>query len=177
MLKVRTIIVEPGRDRKVGQYVLAEFDGGVGPLSNPQRVVACIRRFSKQLAHFSSRLEIVLFAFELESLGVGNGATRLHTQQCVMGLCVVPMHVMRVIGGQEWRINFAGNLDEVGHGSTLIGDAMILQLDEHVVAPEDFLQPRSGALGFVVVIAQQRLQHMATEASSGGNDSFMVAIE
>ena len=56
-----------------------------------------------------------------------------------MGLCVVTMHVMRVIGGQEWRINFAGNLDEVCHGSPLIGDAVVLELNEHVVAPKNFL--------------------------------------
>ena len=177
VFEVRAVVTEAGRDRKVGQYILAEFDGGAGTLSNPQRVVACIWRFSEQLSHFGGRLEIVLFAFEFESLGVGNGATRLHTQQCIVGLCVVTMHVMRVIGGQEWRINFAGNLDEVCHGSPLIGDAVVLELDEHVVAPKDFLQPRSGALGFVVVIAQQRLQHMAAKASSGGDDSFMVTIQ
>ena len=64
-----------------------------------------------------------------------------------------------------------------GVGAVLLGDAVVLQLDEEVVAPEDVLQP--GGLGhrLLDVVAQQRLQHVAAEAAGRGDDALGVLGE
>ena len=59
----------------------------------------------------------------------------------------------------------------------LVRDAVVLELDEEVVAPEDVLEPaRDGErTGFVVL--QQRLEHLATEAAGRRDDPLVVVLE
>ena len=59
----------------------------------------------------------------------------------------------------------------------LLGDAVVLQLDEEVVAPEDVLQPARLLQRGLVVAGEQRLQHLAAEAAGGGDDALAVVVE
>jgi len=52
---------------------------------------------------------------------------------------VATMHVVAVVGGQQRSFQLAGDLDEHRVGAFLLGDALVLDLDEQVVAPEDLL--------------------------------------
>ena len=177
MFEVRAVVGKARRNRKVGQDVLAELDLGVGSLCNPQRVVTRIRCVAEQLPHLGRGLEVVLLPLELESLRIGDGATGLHAQQRVVCLGVVAVHVVGVVGGEQWRVDLARNLDQVAHGATLVGNTVILQLDEQVVAPEDLLQAGRGALGLVVIVAHKGLQHVSAQAARGGDDALVVPLE
>ena len=72
-----------------------------------------------------------------------------------MGLGVVLMGVVRVVRGEDRRLDLAGDLEQLRVGGALLGDALILQLDEEVVAPEDVLET-SGVLerSFVLPLHQ-----------------------
>ena len=59
----------------------------------------------------------------------------------------------------------------------LLGDAVVLQLDEEVVAPEDVLQAAGRLHGAVEVVAQQVLEHVAAEAAGGGDEALAVLLE
>ena len=57
-----------------------------------------------------------------------------------MGLGVVLMGVVGVVRGEDRRVDLASDLEQLWVGGALLGDALILQLDEEVVAPEDVLE-------------------------------------
>ena len=69
-----------------------------------------------------------------------------------MGLGVVLMGVVGVVRGEDRRVDLASDLEQLWVGGALLGDALILQLDEEVVAPEDVLET-SGVLERSIMLA------------------------
>ena len=118
-------------------------------------------------------------AVELEPLVVGLGDERagLHAQQGVVGLGVLGPRVVAVVGGEQRRADALGDLDELRVGAGLLGDAVVLQLDEEVVAPEDLLEPAGLRQRLVEPVGQQALEHVAAEAAGGGDDPPAVLGE
>ena len=57
-----------------------------------------------------------------------------------MGQVVFAVCVVRVVGGEKRRFEFAGNFDELRVGLLLGWNSLILNLDEQVVASEDLLE-------------------------------------
>ena len=71
----------------------------------------------------------------------------------------------------------AGDLDELRVGAVLVGDPVVLQLDEEVVAPEDLLQAPGLGQRTRLVAGHERLQDVAAEAAGGGDHALAVAVE
>ena len=116
------------------------------------------------MAHFGGGLEVVLGAIELEAVGVGEEGAGLHAQEGVVGDRVLTVGVMAVVGGEERRVNAPGDLNQLWIRPVLVGDPVVLQLDEEVVPAEDVLQAGCLLLGPLDVARQQRLQHHAAQA-------------
>ena len=53
---------------------------------------------------------------------------------------------------------------------------MVLQLDEHVLAPEDVLKPPRESAALCLVAAEESLQDNPTEASRRGDEALVVAL-
>ena len=64
---------------------------------------------------------------------------------------------MAVVGGQERRADAPGHVDQLRVGLPLLVEAVVLQLDEQVVPPEDVLQPGGQGGGLLDVAPQQGL--------------------
>jgi hypothetical protein len=62
-------------------------------------------------------------------------------------------------------------------GLVLLGEAVVLQLDEEVVLAEDVLEPGGQGLGLRPVVGQQGLEHHAAQAAGGGDQALVVALE
>ncbi len=82
----------------------------------------------------------MLAALELEPLRIGEQRTGLHTQQRVVGLVVVLMGVVAVVRGEQRRLDLLGDLEQLRIRLALRRDAVVLDLDEEVVPPEDVLE-------------------------------------
>ena len=123
-----------------GRRGLAELDLDVGPLGDQQGVVARLGELGEEMAHLGRRLQVVLLALELEPLGVVDERPGLHAQQGVVGDGVLAVGVVAVVGGEQRRAELAGDLDQPGIGLVLLGQAVVLELDEEVVAAEDVLE-------------------------------------
>ena len=165
VLEVRGVVGEALGDREVGQLRLAELDLDVGALGDPQRVVARLGHLGEELAHLGRGLQVVLVAVELEAVGVAHERPGLHAQQRVVRLVVLAVGVVAVVGGQQRRADPPGDLEQLRVGAVLVGDAVVLQLDEEVVAAEDVLQPGGLLDGLGLVALEQRLQHLPAEAA------------
>ena len=162
---------------KLRQGRLAQLQLHIGALGNEQRVVARFRQLGEEVAHLARRLEIVLGALELEAVGVGEQGAGLHAQQRTVGGRMFAQRVVTVVGGQQRRIEVSGDLDQLRNGAVLVGDAVVLQLHEEVVGPENVLQPSGQPLGLRRVPRQQRLQDDSAQASGGGDQPLVVAFE
>ena len=163
--------------REAGQAGPAEVDLHRGPFGDQQCVVARLRELGEEMAHLGGRFEVVLLALELEALGIVDERTGLDAEQRVVGHVVLAVGVVAVVGGEQRRPDPAGDLDQGRVGLVLLGQAVILELDEEVALPEDVLEPGGQGLGLDAVVGQQRLEHDPSEAPGGGDESGGVLLE
>ena len=177
MGEVRGVVREARRQREVRQQRLAELDLELGPLGDPQRVVARRRDLAEEVPHLGGRLQVVLGALELEALRIGQQRTGLHAQQRVVRLVVVLVGVVAVVGGEQRRTDLLGDLDQLRVRLALGRQAVVLQFDEQVVAPEDVLQPAALASAPLSSPLSSDLQHVPTEAPGGGDQALGVLLE
>ena len=150
---------------ELGQARLAEVDLDVGPLGDQQRVVARLGQLGEEVPHLGGRLQVVLLALELEPLGVVDEGAGLHAQQGVVGDVVLAVGVVAVVGGEQRGADAVGDLDQGGVGLVLLGQAVVLDLDEEVALAEDVLEAAGQHLGLDLVVGQQRLEDDAAEAA------------
>jgi hypothetical protein len=172
--QVVAVGVEARRQRERRQLGLAEVDLDVGPLGDPQRVVARLGHLVEQRAHLGRGLQVVLVALELEAVGVAHERPGLHAQQGVLGHGVVAVDVVAVVGGQQRRPDALGHLHQLGVGLVLRGQPVVLQLHEQVVAAEDVLQAPGLGHRALHVPLEQRLEHVPAQAARGGDETLGV---
>ena len=163
--------------RELGQARLAELDLHVGPLGDQQRVVARLGHVPEEMAHLRRRLEVVLGAVELEPVRVRQQRTGLDAQQRVVRYRVLAVRVVAVVRGEQRRVEAPGDLDQLRVGPLLLGEAVVLQLDEEVVAAEDVLEPAGPPLRLRLVARQQRLEDHPAQTSGGGDEPGVMALE
>jgi ABC-type cobalamin/Fe3+-siderophores transport system ATPase subunit len=84
----------------------------------------------------------VLVTLELEPLRVIHRGARLHAEQRIVGEVVAAVRVVTVVRRQQRCVEVLGDRQQLRIRLALRRNAVVLQLDEQVVAPEDVLQPR-----------------------------------
>ncbi len=164
-------------NRKLGQGVVVELDRDVGSFGDQQRVVARLGDVAEQVAHLARRLQVVLVAVEAEAVRIGYQRSGADAQQRVVHLGVGVVHVVQVVGRQQRSVEILRDPQQLGVRAQLLGDAVILHLDEEVLRPEDALEPPGQLDGLGVVVLQQRLEHHPAEASRRGDEPLGVTLE
>ena len=119
----------------------------------------------------------MVVAAELEAVRVAHQRAGLDAQQRVVGDGVLAVGVVAVVGGEQRGADAAGDLEQLRVGAVLLGDAVVLDLDEEVVPPEDVLEPAGLLERPLLVAPHQRLEHVAAEAAGGGDDALAVLLE
>ena len=146
----------------VGLHPLGDQQGGVARRGN--LVVP-------QGAHLGRGFEVVAVAVELEPVGVRQGLTGLHAQQRLVVVRGIAGDVVAVVGGQRRNVERAADLEQPVAHPPLDVQAVIHQLEEVVVRPEDLPPPR-GRLQRLAVLAQpQPGLHLTGRAAGGGDDA------
>ena len=154
MLEVGVGVLEGLGNREVGQPGITKLDFHSAPLSDPQRVVAGVGQVPEQLAHLVGGLQVVLLAGKPEAVGVAHLGTGLDTEEGVVGSGVLPSRVVAVVGSQQRCPEFSGDPLQLGVGPVLLGDPLVLELDEEIVLSEDLLQPGRLGPGVVEVVPE-----------------------
>ena len=163
--------VEPGHE--VG--VLVERD--LAPLGDQQGVVAGFREVAPDVTHLGCGLEVEVVGVELEPGRVGQRRPRLHAQQRRVRLGVRRVRVVQVVGGDQRQVQLLGQPQQVVTRPALDVEAVVHQLAEVVVGPEDVAVVR-GRLDRGVVLAEtQQGLHLAGGAAGGGDDAVGVGLE
>ena len=165
---------KPSGSGKLGSWGAPNSISTLGPLGDPQRVVARLGQLPEQVAHLVGGLQVVLVALELEALGVRQHGPGLDAQEGAVGLVVLAVGVVRVVRGQQRGLQLRSQFDEQRVGVALSLQAVVLQLDEEVVAAEDLLQPAGLLQCALLVTLQQGLEHVPTEAAGRGDEPLVV---
>ena len=129
------------------------------------------------LAHLLRAREVVLRAGEPEPLLLLAARSGLQAQQDVVRLGVLGLDVVRVVGGDERQPGPPRDLDQPGAHRVLLGDAVVLELEEVVVGAEDLGVLACDRLRRVDVAAHDRLGQLAAEARGEADQSLGVLGE
>ena len=113
----------------------------------------------------------------MKRFGIVDERAGLHAQQRVVGDVVLAVGVVAVVGGEQRRPDPPGDLDQGRVGLVLLGQSVVLQLDEEVPLAEDVLEAGGQRLGFDPVVGQQGLEDHPAQAAGGGDEAGGVALE
>jgi hypothetical protein len=116
---------------------VAQRHGDVAHLGNPAGVADGVRLVREEGRHLGGRLEPEVVCFELEPAGRVEVVTRTHAKQDVVGLRLSLVDVVQVVGDDQWQANFRGQADELLVETSLLGQAMVLELQEETVPAEN----------------------------------------
>ena len=94
-----------------------------------------------------------------------------------MRLGVLRLDVVRVVGGDQRQAGAPRDLDQAGAHRLLLGDAVVLQLEEVAVGSEDLGMLARHRLGGRHVAAEDRLGQLATEARGEADQALGVLGE
>ena len=148
-----------------------ERDVDVGAFGYPQCVIAGVGQFAPNVAHLGRRLEVMLVTIETKTVLIAHKCTCLNTQQRIVCFVVTLVDIVRVVGGQQRRTNSSRNLHQFWIRETLISNSVILQFNKKIVFAEDLLQASCFLYCSLFVTIQQRLQHVSTKTTSGGDQA------
>ena len=170
--------VEALGDRRVRrQQVLPQRNLDVTAIRDRHRVGDGLRVRSEAIAHLLRARKVVVGSREAESLLLLAARAGLQAEQDVVGLGVLGLDVVRVVGGHERQAGATRDLDQTGAHRVLLGDAVVLELEEVVVRTEDLGMFASHRLGGGHVTAKDRLGQLATEARGQADQALGVLRE
>src|SRR5699024_4430516 len=117
-----------------------------------------------------SGFEVISVTLELEPFRVGQGATGLYTQQRRVTLGLVLVDVVGIVGDDSTQIELLRQPQQVFTQRLLQRYAVIHQLDEVVLRPEN-VPIRSGGLERLVELPEPKSSgNLPTGTSRGGHD-------
>ena len=138
--------------------------------------MARVRRMAsrEESRHFGRRLQVELARLEPHPPRRAEIAAGPDTQQHVVGFVLLAPHVVQVVGDDEVEADFAAQLDEFRVEGPLQRQAVVLQLQEEAVPPEDVAIDAGGLSSQVPVVDFQRLGYLAAEASRAADQTLGV---
>ena len=114
---------------------------------------------------------------ELEALLVGDARAGLQAEQDVVRLGILGPHVVGIVGGDERQIEAPGDIHDAGAGGLLLGDPMVLELEEIVVAAEYLQVLARHGFSAVRIAAQDGLLQFSTQACGQADQPLGVLGE
>ena len=123
------------------------------------------------MAHLCGRLQVELFALEPQTVRIVAAAARLHAQERVVRFGVGTVRVVTVVRREQADLELPGDAKQPWVHTLLLGETMVLELDEERVAAEHVTEPRRQVACRRVVVASQRLAHRAPEAPARRDDA------
>ena len=128
-------------------------------------------------AHLVGTLDVEVVAVELHPLLVAEGLAGADAEQDFVREGVVLREVMRVVRGDEAQSGLLAEARHHRHDLLLVGDAVILDLEEEVVRAEDVFVLQRGVFGLGVVAAGERLRNLAFQARRENDQPFAMLAQ
>ena len=167
----------PLRHREVRDPQLAEGQLQVHHLGDPARVPVGLDLVREEGEHLGRRLQVELGALELQPVRRVEVAAGPHAEEDVVGLGLRLVDVVEVVRHDEREAGLRRQAQELLVEAGLLGDAVVLQLQEEVALPEDVAVLAGQAAGRLPVVDLERLRDLAAEAGGEADEALGVAGE
>ncbi len=149
----------------------------VAAFCDPDRPPDRIRVIRKHGQHLFRGLQIELIAVILQAVGVGDRLPGADAEQDVVRLEVRVLQVVNVVGDDELEPQVFRNRLQAGVDDLLLVDALILHLEEEILAPEDVAVRCGRGNGLVLLLRADAGRHLPLEAAAQTDQSFGVLRE
>ena len=172
--QIRLIILVRCRNRIVRQLDMAKLERHVAALRDFHRVLDGLGAIGEQRSHFLRAFQIVVVAVEPHAVRVVDGLAHLDAEQDIVELAVLALHVMAVVRRDEADAVLVRELDETFVRLALLGQAVILDLEEIIVLAEDVDVLAHERVGLVKIARDQRARHFAGDAGRQADDALVI---
>src|ERR1700737_5509858 len=122
------------------------------------------REIAEPLGHLGGCLEVELVVVESHALLIRDDRARLQAEEDVVRLGVVPSRVMGIVRGDQWDPRALGQPGEPFVDPSLLFHAVVLALEEIVVA-EHSLVFKGGLLRPCLVTIEKPTGHLPAETA------------
>ena len=166
--------------KRVFRVTLAAFgkrDREVAHLGDELGVRDGLGHLGEELRHLVARLQVKLLAVEAHALLVVDLRAGLDAEHGVVRAGVGVADVVNVVGADDLEVELLGELEEAGDDFALLGDAVVLDLDEIIFAAEDFDEAAAGLARLLVAVVEQVLRHERGEAAGEADQAVGVLRE
>jgi hypothetical protein len=122
-------------------------------------LVTEVGHLAEGAGHLVARFEEKLRAGELHPVLLGDLRAGLDAEQGVVRAGVGGVDVMDVVRADDLQVELLAELEEAGDDLALLGDAVVLDLDEIIFLAEDLDEAAAGLAGGLVVVVEQVLRN------------------
>ena len=126
-----------GRRLEDGQPLDAHLQRDVASLGDLEGGVTRVRVVTEQRAHLLGRLQEELFGVEFEAARLVDRRAGLDAQQDIVNGRVSLVRVVEIVRREQPHAGPSRDVYQVREHGVLVGEAVVLQLDEEVVGAED----------------------------------------
>ena len=151
-------------DREVRDAQLAERQRDVGHLRDAPAVPDRVGVVREERRHLGRRLHVELGAVEPHAVGRVEVVAGAHAEQDVVRLGLVLADVVEVVGDDQRQPGLRGEPEELLVEPPLLGQSVVLELEEEPVLAEDVAVLAGDAAGELPVVDLERLGDLAAQA-------------
>ena len=165
------------RDGEVREAQLTEGHREVRHLRDAAAVREGVGQVREEALHLGGALEVELLGLETQPVRcveVGPGA---HAEQHVVGLGLLAAHVVEVVRGHEREARVLRQAQQLGIEGALLGQAVILELEEEVVATKDVGVLTSDTPSRFGVVDLECAGDLAAQAGRQADEALAVACQ
>ena len=177
------LLAQPGLDRlavghrEVRDAQLAEGQREVDHLGDAPGVADRLGLVREQGRHLGRGLEVEVAGLEAHPVGRVEVVARAHAQQHVVRLVLGLVHVVEVVGHHQREPHLGREPQELLVEAPLLGDAVVLELEEEAVGAQDVAVVAGDLAREVPVLGLERLGDLAAEARGEADEPLAVARE
>ena len=145
---------------------LPERQRQVGHLGDPPRVQDRLGLVREEGGHLGRRLDVELVGLELEPARRVEVVAGPDAEQDVVRLGLVRPDVVEVVGDDQRQADLRGEAQELLVEAALLGQAVVLELQEEAVLAEDVAVAAGDRPGELPVVDLEGLGDLAAEAGA-----------
>ena len=143
----------------VALAALGEGDREVAHLRYEAGVGHRVGHFREEPCHLRARLQVELLPGEAHPLLLLDLGAGLDAEHRVVRARVGLPHVVHVVRADHLQVEVRRELQEPGNDLPLLGEAVVLQLHEEILAAEDLHEPTARAARLLLAAVQEVLWH------------------
>ena len=130
-------------------------------VGDPHRVLDRLRIGGKDAAHFIRTLDVEIVGVKLHPPFVAEGFAGADAEEDFVREGVVLLEIVGVVGADELQADLFAEARHHRNDLLLIGNAVVLDLQEKIVGAEDLFVLLRGFLGLRVISTSEALRHLA----------------